>query len=201
MYLKIILYKYKEFRSLNMKAVFDKGVNDMKGMSTTWQYKLWINMLNRCYGDIKENPSYENCQVSEEFLILSNFVSWVNSIGRPEQGWCLDKDLLGDGKIYSKETCCFLPSIVNLLIKRSSDSGLGLPKGVSQQPGSGRFKASRSKYGKVKIIGTYATPEEAYEAYIKETETYAKELANTYISKLDPRAFNALLKWSPAAPI
>ena len=175
-----------------MSIVLGKGINDVKGSSRTWQYSLWVNMLKRCYGNNICNSSYVGCEVSEYFLTLSNFIAWVDKLGKPLKGWCLDKDLLGNGRLYSEDTCCFLPSIINLIFKNHNYSSIGLLRGVNQQPGSGRFKASRSMHGKLVCLGTYGTQEEAHQAYVVATENYVHELAEEYKDLLAANVYDAL---------
>ena len=179
-----------------MSIVLGKGINDVKGSSRTWQYSLWMNMLKRCYANNPGDPSYIGCEVSEYFLTLSNFIMWVDKLGKPLKGWCLDKDLLGDGRIYSEHTCCFLPSIINLVFKKHNFSTIGLLRGVNQQPGSGRFKASRSMYGKTVCLGTYGTQEEAHQAYLDATNEYVHKLAEEYKDSLCVKAYDALIAYS-----
>lgn len=179
-----------------MSIVLGKGINDVKGSSRTWQYSLWINMLKRCYSDNPSNPSYVGCEVSEHFLTLSNFIAWVDKFGKPLKGWCLDKDLLGNGKLYSEDTCCFLPMTINMVFKNHNFSTIGLLRGVNQQPGSGRFKASRSMYGKVVCLGTYGTQEEAHEAYLGATNEYVHKLADEYKELLTSKVYKALKAYS-----
>ena len=179
-----------------MSIVLGKGINDVKGSSRTWQYSLWINMLKRCYANNPGDHSYVGCEVSEYFLILSNFIAWVDKLGKPLKGWCLDKDLLGNGRLYSEDTCCFLPSTINLLFKRHDLSTLGLLKGVNQQPGSGRFKASRSMYGKTVCLGTYGTQEEAHQVYLDATTEYVHKLAEEYKDLLACNVYEVLKAYS-----
>jgi hypothetical protein len=179
-----------------MSIVLGKGINDVKGSSRTWQYCLWMNMLKRCYANNNGDPSYIGCEVSEQFLTLSNFIAWVNKFGKPLNGWCLDKDLLGNGRLYSEDTCCFLPSTINLVFKSHNYSAIGLLPGVSQQPGSGRFKAKRSMYGKVVCLGTFSTQEEAHQAYVVATENYVHELAEEYKDLLAANVYEALKAYS-----
>lgn len=61
-------------------------------------------------------------------------------------GWALDKDILVKGnKIYSPETCCFVPQeINNLFTKRKSCRGT-LPIGVKYIKENKKFSASFSR--------------------------------------------------------
>lgn len=80
----------------------------------------WTSMLRRVKGD----PSYKDVSVSESFKCLANFYSWAKryelDYGKINRNWELDKDLLGDGKIYSEETCVFLPPELNRSLSKFS---------------------------------------------------------------------------------
>ena len=106
-----------------MKLLFGCGVNDVPldlKSSTPREYKAWYSMLRRCYDATKgvEFKAYEGCTVSDTFKTYSNFKKWCHSqVGFNNIGWHLDKDLLVKGnKVYSPETCCFLPPEINILI-------------------------------------------------------------------------------------
>lgn len=82
-------------------------------------YQLWSNMLKRCYDPNDKRGYYgkgvivdSRWQCFANFLDdlpkLKNFDQWVN-----KKGYDLDKDYIGDGKIYSRETCCFISSELN----------------------------------------------------------------------------------------
>ena len=58
-----------------------------------------------------------------------------------------------------------------------------------------RFSARVSKNGKHKRFGSYRTPEEAFYVYKREKEKYIKEVANKWKDKIDPRVYDALMKW------
>ena len=80
----------------------------VNGVSTK-EYDLWKGMLRRCYSDSfkKRCPTYEDCEVSENFKSYEYFYEWCNEqIGFYNEGWQLDKDLLVKGnKVYSENTC------------------------------------------------------------------------------------------------
>ena len=94
----------------------------------TKEYKLWHSMLVRCYSDTfkKKYLTYDVCEASENFKSYEYFYEWCNKqIGFGNQGWHLDKDLLVKGnKVYSENTCVFIPAEVNtLLVKRAASRG------------------------------------------------------------------------------
>jgi len=84
----------------------------------TKSYALWRSMLDRCYSG-RCDP-YQDVEVCKEWLNYQNFADWYsnNSFdkGRTYQ---LDKDLLGDSKLYSPDTCCLLRYNINQLINLS----------------------------------------------------------------------------------
>jgi hypothetical protein len=80
-------------------------------------YTTWNSMLDRCYGSRSNNSTYSNVCVCMRWLNYQNFANWYydNYIN----GFELDKDLIGDGTKYSPETCCFLPSKINTVLRKS----------------------------------------------------------------------------------
>lgn len=82
-------------------------------------YQLWSNMLKRCY-DPNDKKGYYGKGVSvcpswhsyanflEDIQELNGFANWLRN-----EKFNLDKDLLGDGTVYSKFTCQFIPESEN----------------------------------------------------------------------------------------
>jgi hypothetical protein len=59
----------------------------------------------------------------------------------------------------------------------------------------GKYVARAAINGKEKRIGQYNTPEEAFQAYKVAKEEWIKEVANKYKDKLEPRVYDALMKY------
>lgn len=154
-------------------------------------YNSWSAMLNRCYGKNKQ-ASYENVEVCNAWHNFQTFAEWygLNSVG----GWELDKDLIGNGKLYSPENCCFLPKELNILFRKKRKSSSEYPRGVSKLPSSS-FQAASSDEGIKTYLGTYPTQQKAWEAVKSFVETKIKSIAERYKLQLFPSVYTALLSY------
>ena len=166
----------------------------------TKEYELWREMLKRCYSDTyqKKYPTYEGCKVSDNFLHYEYFYEWCHKqVGFNNEGWHLDKDLLIKGnKVYSEDSCVFIPAEVNLLLTKCTASRGEHLIGVYWHNTKKAFVArvSMSK-GKREYLGSFKTEIEAFNAYKTAKEAFVKEQANKWKSQIDPRAYNALMNY------
>ncbi len=166
----------------------------------TKEYTLWCSMLERCYSDTYKNKyqTYEGCEVSENFKSYEYFYEWCNKqVGFSNQGWHLDKDLLIKGnKVYSENTCIFIPSEINLLLVKHAPSRGKHLIGVSWSKTNKAFVAQVKKNkGKREYLGFFKTEIEAFNAYKDAKESFVKEQADKFKSQIDERAYNALMKY------
>ena len=128
------------------------------------------------------------------------FAEWCNSqIGFGLNGYDLDKGLLATGnKVYSEDTCVFVPSSLNkFLITRDAARGK-CPIGVYWMAGSGKYRAHTSINGKSTHIGSYNTASEAHAAYCtaKEAEAYRwYERLRDGEFIVDPRVIERMRTW------
>ena len=167
----------------------------------TKEYGLWKNMLRRCYSDTykKKYPTYIDCKCSENFKSYEYFYEWCNEqIGFGNIGFELDKDLLVKGnKVYSEDSCIFIPTEINtLLVKRAASRGEHLI-GVYWHSKNKAFVArvNKSKGGS-EYLGLFNTEIEAFNAYKTAKESFVKEQANKWKSQIDIRAYDALMKYT-----
>ena len=189
-----------------LPSIYGVGITGTKYPSMingvqTKEYKLWCDMLRRCYSETfqKKRPTYEGCEASENFKSYEYFYEWCHSkIGFGNEGWHLDKDLLIKGnKVYSEDSCIFLPSEINsLLIKRTSLRGKCLI-GVHWCNTNKVFVAQVSKNkGKSERLGFFKTELEAFNAYKEAKEYFIKEQANKWKSQIDKRAYDSLMNYT-----
>ena len=167
---------------------------------TTKEYDLWCSMLKRCYSDAykKKYPTYEVCKVSDNFKSYEYFYEWCHSqIGFGNEGWHLDKDLLTKGnKVYSENTCVFIPKEINLVLTKSDKKRGEHPIGVSWHSKSKTFVAQVNKgKGKQKHLGCFKTEIEAFNTYKVAKESFVKEQAEKWKDKIDERAYKALMDY------
>ena len=160
------------------KPVYGVGVNDAKysvysqingNQSMCPFYKKWMLMLQRCYSENlhNEKPGYKECEVHSEWLIFSNFRSWM--ICQEWENKHLDKDIINPGnKLYSKDNCRFITGKLNTLLNDRAAKRGNYPQGVSLDKRTNKYIAHVSINGKVKHLGVYDTPDQASDSYVKE---------------------------------
>ena len=177
-------------------AKYPSKVNGVK----TKEYTLWQNMLERCYSDAlkKRCPTYEGCEVSNNFLRYEYFYEWCHiQVGFGVEGFELDKDLLVKGnKVYSESTCVFIPSEINLVLTKCTASRGEHLVGVNWCKRDKAFKAQvRKNKGKSEHLGYFNTELEAFNAYKTAKEAFIKEQADEWKGKIDDRAYEALMNY------
>ena len=160
-------------------------------------FKLWSHMLERCYSEKYKHsrPTYLNCHSSDNFKNLTFFKKWcVRQQGFNEDGFMLDKDILVKGnKMYSEDTCCFVPQEVNKIFTNIKNTNSGLV-GANKQS-SGKYSAAVKHKGKIYYLGSYATEVAAFEVYKETKEKFVREVAREYKDIIDLRVYNALMNY------
>ena len=161
------------------------------------QRELWVRMLDRCYSKGKNKPTYEGCNVSENFKYYPFFKEWCEKqIGFDVKGFALDKDILVKGnKVYSEDACVFVPQEINNILTYKKSTNKGLSASVALQK-SGRYSVSFRKDRITQNLGRFDTPEEAFQAYKQVKESYIKEVAEKWKGDIDPRVYEALMNWT-----
>ena len=179
------------------------GVGDYKSVDengkNTKCYDTWKHMYARCYDPkLQEKyPTYKGCTVCKEWHNYQEFVKWdyENYYEVGNEKMTLDKDILCKGnKIYSPETCVYVPTSINVLFTKRNNERGEYPIGVYKK--GNKFVAQLNKGdGKQIYLGLFNTPEEAFLAYKQAKEEYIKEVAEEYKGKIDNRAYEALMNY------
>lgn len=166
---------------------------------TTKCYRSWSEMLKRCFDDKYQEkfPTYKDVTIHESWLNYQTFGNWFddNFYQVPDDWMCLDKDILVKGnKIYSPDTCIFVPNRINLLfLKRKSQRG-NLPIGVHYRKDIHRYMADGSdSHGKSINLGHFTNPTDAFNAYKRHREQLLKDVIDEY-ENIIPEPYYSKLK-------
>ena len=201
--------QYNNFKSGNIKCPYEHttfGVGYLgegeykvrKNGKHTDEYRIWYNMLMRCYDSKyqKNKPTYKGCKVEDYLLNFQHMAEWIknNYYEVPGEVMHLDKDILCKGnKVYNRETCIFVPQrINNLFTKRNNNRG-DSPIGTDISPSGNYQVRCNNGYGKLDYLGTYSTEEEAFRVYKNYKEKVIKETIDSYEGKI-PEPFYSRLK-------
>mgnify|MGYP003500056290 FL=1 len=195
------------------KLVCGLGMNDSKCANTipkgnTREYTIWQNMLFRCteQGQAK-NQAYIGCTVSDNFKSYTFFYEWCNKqvgFGNKDdngKSWCLDKDILVKGnKLYSEDTCAFVPNNINSLFTRANKTRGRYCIGVFWSRWVNKYVALCGYKGKQKYLGYFNTEQQAFQAYKTFKEGLIRQTAEGCRDNLDNRVYEALVNYevSPA---
>lgn len=159
-------------------------------------YNTWSSMLERCRSTWAFG-TYKDVTVCEEWYTYSNFEKWyMKNIYEFDGVLELDKDLFSkDKKIYSPETCCFLPKYINNLLSTIKSRNAYLP-GVTINIGKrGITYTAAVKHNNKKIKKTYKTQKEAFIFYKDKKEKIIQEAANKYKGIIPEHIYNALMNY------
>ena len=199
---------YQNFKNGTIKCPYEPrtfgigyiGEGKYKGnenSETHKYYVIWVSMLQRCYDPKYQErySTYNRCKVEDFFLNFQHMCEWLdeNYYEIPGEIMCLDKDILYKGnKIYSRDTCIFVPQrINNLFTKRDNDRGdypIGMHKILS---GNYRVRCSNG-FGKQIDLGVYPTKEEAFRVYKQCKEKVIKEVIDYYKGKIPEHHYSRL---------
>lgn len=182
----------------NAHYIYGVGINDLKSSSHSVVFKVWYNMIRRCYDDKyhKSKPTYKDAEVCEEWRILSNFKKWFDE--NYVEGYVLDKDILHKGnKIYSPDNCCFIPYEINAALTKSNKIRGRLPIGVRYSTSKKRYEARLSVNKQYIHLGTHDTVEVAFNVYKRCKELWLRKLATEYYNggHINQRVYDALMNY------
>lgn len=174
------------YLGLGVYKSFDNG-------KITRSYQTWRDMLKRVYGDTERSKFYKDCEVCKEWYNFQNFAEWYENnyyeiIGSKME---LDKDIIvKNNKIYSPDTCVFVPDFLNKFFTKNNKNRGKLPIGVSLSSNNMYRVRCGGKY-----IGLFKSEEEAFLAYKNEKEAYLKKFADLYIDIIPKTLYKALYNY------
>lgn len=204
--------QYNTFKRGYVKCPYEKSVHGVgyigegkykvsENGKETEIYRIWRGVLCRCYVSRihEKHPTYKDCEMCEEWHNFQNFAEWYEENYYEIEGekMCLDKDILFKGnKLYSPNTCVFVPHNVNSLFTKGDSVRGELPIGVAIDKRQNKYQAQcRNQYNKRKWLGYYNTPEEAFQVYKNFKENLIKQVADKYKSYIPEKLYNAMITY------
>lgn len=180
--------------------IFGVGINDYEenivdeNGNIKYFYSVWHSMIRRCYSEThkKIGTSYIGCTVCDEWKYLSKFKEWFDK--NYTFGCHLDKDILvQDNRVYSPETCCFVPQYINSLITDHRAARGKYMLGVVKSKNG--FTACVNCDGKSVHLGTFDTEIEAHNTYVKAKKDIIKNTAERALASgaITKKVYDALL--------
>lgn len=174
------------------------------GKKEVKEYIVWKSMLSRCGEKFwKRQPAYVGTTCSDNFKSYEYFYEWCQeqigfkNVDENGNSWQLDKDIICRGnKLYSEDTCVFVPQRLNKLLIKSDSARGEHPIGVSFNKKLKKFVSTcyiNEKYAK--YLGLYETSEDAFHVYKAFKEAYVKNVAEKYKHTIDSRVYEALLSY------
>ena len=170
-------------------------------------YNTWVGLLERCYNPycINKNLSYKDCFVCEEWHNYQNFAKWYeeNYYEILNEKMHLDKDILIKGnKIYSPETCLFVPQRINELFTKCDRQRGEFPIGVGYHKRDDVLLVQcsikdREGKRKNKHLGYFPLnkPFQAFYTYKIFKEQYVKQVADEYKHLIPQKLYEAMYNY------
>lgn len=204
--------QYGNFKKGEVRNPYDKTIHEVgyigegeyethMGRIATIAYKVWISMLQRCYDPyyLDKYPTYRDCMVCNDWHNFQNFAEWFykNYYEVPNDLVCLDKDILIKGnKIYSPETCIFVPKRINALFtKRQNDRG-DYPIGVCWHKRDKKFDVGCNDVNcNRQYLGRFDNEIDAFICYKNYKEKVIKQVADEYKELIPKELYEALYKY------
>lgn len=207
--------QYDNFKRGTIKCPYEKryygvgyiGEGEYKVLENgkaTKCYNTWHDMLKRCYDEKfhEKYPTYKGCKACDEWQNFQNFAKWYYENYYEIEGEVmhLDKDILiKHNKIYSPETCIFVPQTINLLFTKSNKlRGKSL---IGTTPVNDKYVSQcnliNSETGKSKqeYLGYYDTEEKGFEVYKHYKEKNIKEVADYFKGQIPEILYDTLYKY------
>jgi hypothetical protein len=162
-------------------------------------YSTWHDMLRRCYVDKKSITYFNITTVCSEWFCFETYEKWFDS--NEIKGYQVDKDLtvLGN-KLYSPDTCCFIPNRINVLISKKDNKNHvynHLTTGVSFHKRDQVYTSQCYDEDRLVHLGYHDTEKEAFYAYKAYKEPLIKRVAKEYydLGKINEVIYSNLMNY------
>lgn len=206
---------YITFKKGNIKCPYERRYYGMgylgegkykasKNGKDTKCYKTWSHMLERCYSEKyhKKEPTYKNCAVDNNWLNFQNFAKWYyeNFYQIEGERMCLDKDILvKHNKIYSPETCIYVPHTINVLFTKSNktrgESVIGTTTANERYYAQCNMINPETGKSKKEYLGYYDTEFEAFQVYKYHKEKNIKMVADYFKKQIPNELYDGLYRY------
>lgn len=163
-------------------------------------YVSWHGIMQRCYRPTEHDrsPTYAGRTVHPDWHNFQVFAEWFYAQPNSQtKGFDLDKDLIVFGsKIYSEETCSFVPHHINSLLIDCGASRGNWPQGVTLDKRCGTFISQIKIKGVHTNLGRYSCPQAAHRRYVEVKAEYVRAMAEEYKPLLHPKVYHNLKSWN-----
>jgi hypothetical protein len=171
------------------EGIYKRSYN-INGINLVYKdFQTWYNMHTRSENYSGLKPEYADVKVCEEWFNFQNFAKWYHDNYYEVEGdiMNLDKDVLQpNSRIYSPDTCCFLPRRLNEIFHNMNKiRSNGLPIGIE----TAKRKNSNDGY-RVKV--TYVD-ENNNRKYVRKTFNLLED-AKSFYSKFKQEDTRRIIK-------
>lgn len=186
------------------KPIYGVGINDAPFITNCKlggklyshpAYVAWKNILTRAFDQsyAARFPTYQGVMVCDEWVRFSVFLEWWRANHR--DGWQLDKDLLGNSKIYSPDNCIYVPSWLNSFNTDRAALRGKWPIGVRlhKEPNTFESRCRNPITRKSIHLGLFDSPVDAHYAWVECKTNLAIEL-RPQMDRIHPGLFHGVMK-------
>lgn len=163
----------------------------------------WNKINERCKHNSpfqSSNKTYIGC--TNGFINFQEFAEWCQSqygyLNKDINGhyWHLDKDLLVYGnKVYSPNTCLFVPHRANTLLNNCGASRGNYPLGVNWNKHARKFIAYHKHRGESRHLGCHLNPFDAHRTWQRAKIDYIRDLVKNDIEIATHTQLAVALHW------
>lgn len=189
--------KLGRVRNPNLAVIANRGVVGVGKWSSVRHprlYSLWKNIVARC-----QNPVYKSDKGSTMEQRWCNFQDFCADLETMKgfeffenHGWHFSNHVLTQDNRWDRQSCCFIPPELKGVLRKSEAIRGDLPIGVTSRKlknGTHRYMAYCQVLGGINYMGTYDTPEEAFQVYKEAKERDIKRRAEPHRDRLDPKVY------------